>query len=84
MDEYCEIIYADTYEVGHTYTAQVQLFTEHYTQDKKINIPISAICGNCEFYTKPEDEQKGLKVDIKNVGNSNWVGLKKILNHQLF
>ena len=64
VDAECEQIYAGSdggSEQPLSFTQKVDLFADHYASDTRIQSPISTCCSGCEFYTKSDDKQSGLK-----------------------
>lgn len=73
VDRYCDMIYTDKNDTF-TFVEKIELFAESYEQDKKIEVPISSNCKNCEFFTTELDESLGLKSGKKEcwVKNLGW------------
>ncbi len=65
VDEECDIVYQDEYEVGGKvllFSDMVEYLAGQYEADIKIDSPISGACAGCEFVTGENDELKsGLK-----------------------
>ncbi|WP_339704760.1 DUF2779 domain-containing protein [uncultured Kriegella sp.] len=46
------------YDESLTFKEAIQLFTEYYSKDIKINSPVNVKCKNCEFYTVDDNNLK--------------------------
>jgi len=74
VDAECEQIYAGSdggSEQPLSFTQRVDLFADHYASDTRIQSPISTCCSGCEFYTKSDDKQSGLKSGKKECWKAN-------------
>ncbi len=63
VDTECNYIYLTGEEINNNklgFTNWVDLLADNYISDTKIPFPISKKCADCEFYTKENDEEKGL------------------------
>ena len=77
VDAECEKIYTGTDGKDpqvNSFSEKIEMFSEHYALDKKIQTPVSTVCKDCEFQTSEHDESKGLKSGVKECWKNdlNW------------
>ncbi len=85
VKDYIGIIYETPIEYGgvsRTFENHIKYLAEIYKNNQKANIHISKSCKSCEFKTKMEDEQAGLKSGFKECWSSACDWTEEDFTHQ--